>query len=337
MVTGQAQEVINDALRRMEKLSAALTVAQQAQIAAQKAATEAAAAIDTVMKIQGDVVFLQNLLQQFAGMFGTMEATKSGPIEETPPELPPVRHDPDPRLPGRREPISMAGTARSLLGQEEEPPVDFRPTANGPTRRLAASPALASLSEAAGRMSTELIRHRSAILAEAATPAHSGGPEEEDAPPAGRQHPGASEDVNQYIGHFAGPYSLFVRFLHPEVITGGRGFARPGYAGLKQYKQDVTQIAGPVLVSEGWSTGFYRNATTGTRQLLMRLPSALVLVDNPMMPNNMPLVAFTQHGEVQWRQIRTLSVEELRLVHDEIKAEFGRLEDLDKQLPQTQA
>jgi hypothetical protein len=331
MVTGQAQEVMHDALRRMENLSAALTSAQQAQIAAQKAATEASKAIDAVMQVQGDVVFLHNLLQQFSGMFGTMDASASGPTEDTPAGLPPVNTEPDPRLPVR-------GTAGALLGQEPAVPAAFRPTTQAaPARRaLPASPALEGLSQAAERMVTELGRHRAAVQAEQAAPTRRG-PQEEGV--TERRHPGATEDNSQYIGHFAGAHSLFVRFLHPEVTTGGRGFVKPGYAGLKQYKQDISQISADVLKAEqDWLTGFYRNGTTGTRQLFVRLGSAMVLVDNPMMPNNMPLVAFTiGAGPVTWRQIRSLSVDELQTVHDEILAEFHRLEQVDQQLPQARA
>lgn len=327
MVTGQAQEIMQDALRRMEKLSAALTTAQQAQIAAQKAAAEAAKAIESVMQVQGDVVFLQNLFQQFSGMFGTLDAKTSGPTEDTP-MLPAVTHDPDPRL--------TRGTAGALLGQESGAPTEFvraRPTASvAPVARrsLPASPALEGLAEAASGMVAELTRHRQAVQAEQAAPARRG-PEEEGA--VARRHPGAVEDNSQYIGHFAGAHSLFVRFLHPEVTTGGRGFIQPGYADLKQYKQDVTQISANVLYADGWPTGFYRNAQTGTRQLLMRLGTSMVLVDNPMMPNNMPLVAFAGAGVgIQWRQIRSLTVDELQTVHDEILAEVRRLEEVDQQL-----
>lgn len=334
MVTGQAKDVMLDALRRMENLSAALTTAQQAQIAAQKAANEAAKAIESVMQVQGDVVFLQNLFQQFSGMFGTLDAKASGPTEDTP-ALPPLNTDPDPRL--------SRGTAGALLGQDPTLPTEFAPRARtaapvspmtpaAPRRSLPASPALEGLAEAANGMVSELVRHRAAVQAEqaAGTPARRG-PQEEGT--VERRHPGATEDNSQYIGHFAGAHSLFVRFLHPEVTTGGRGFIQPGYADLKQYKQDVTQISADVLQSDGWPTGFYRNGQSGTRQLLLRLGSAMVLVDNPMMPNNMPLVAFTKlGGTIQWRQIRSLSVDELQLVHDEILAEVRRLEEVDQQL-----
>jgi len=331
MITGNAQEVVQDALGRMERITTTLTTVQNAQIAAQKAATEAAKAIEAVGQIQGDMVFLQNLLQQFSGAFGTLNASATGPTEEGNPVLPPVNTDPDPRLPSR-------GTARALLGQEPEAPSTFRrPPASTPAtqapqqRTLPASPALEGLAEAAGRMVGELVHHRRAVQAEqAANPQRRGGPTEEA--PSTRTNPGATEDNHQYIGHFAGPHSLFVRFLHPEVTTGGRGFIKPGYADLKQYKQDVTQIAAPVLMQEDWPTGFYRNAQSGTRQLMLRLPSALVLIDNPMMPNNMPLVAFSQDPSAQWRQIRTLTVEELNVLHDEIRALFEQLEQQDKAL-----
>lgn len=349
MVTGNAQEVVNDALRRMENLSAALTAAQQAQILAQKAAAEAAKAIETVMQVQGDVVFLQNLLQQFAGMIGTLDATQSGPTEDAPAKfgLPQVNRNPDPMVPQRRGPVSLAGTAGALLGQEPEAPAAFSPAAETRPGRLPASPALGSLSgntrpalealgAAAGRMVGELSRHRDALRSASLDAGGSAsGPQEEVEPPQGRQHPGATEDNSQYIGHFAGAHSLFVRFLHPEVTTGGRGFVKPGYAGLKQYKQDVSQISADVLSTQNdWLTGFYRNGTTGTRQFFAKLDSALVLVDNPMMPNNFPLIAFRTTGPVVWRQVRTLSVEELRLVHDQLLALFHEMEDLDRNMPQ---
>lgn len=354
MVTGNAQEIMNDALRRMENLSTALTMAQQAQILAQKAATEATKAIDTVMKVQGDVVFLQNLMQQFAGMFATMDATQSGPTEHPPMKfgLPPVNYEPDPMVPGQRPgPISMMGTAGALLGQEPEVPTTFAPphTRVSTPRRLPASPALGSLGttrpalealgDAAGRMVGELTRHRQALQAEAGgVPARRSGPQEEVEPPQGRQHPVATEDNSQYVGHFAGAHSLFVRFLHPEVTTGGRGFVKSGYAGLKQYKQDISQISADVLSAEDdWLTGFYRNGTTGTRQFFVKLDSAMVLVDNPMMPNNFPLIAFRTASPVVWRQLRTLTVDELHVVHDQLLALFKELEVIDRNTPQAQA
>lgn len=348
MVTGNAQEVMNDALRRMEKLSAALTAAQQAQILAQKAAAEAVKAIETVMQVQGDVVFLQNLMQQFAGMFGTLDATQSGPTEDAPGKLglPPVNREPDPAAaPQRRGPVSLGGAASALLGQEPPPPAEFETTPAARPSRLPASPALGSLSgntrpalealgAAAGNMVAELGRHRAALRAEAAgAPGSAAGPQEEVEPPQGRQHPGATEDNSPYIGHFAGAHSLFVRFLHPEVATGGRGFVKPGYAGLKQYKQDISQISADVLSTQNdWLTGFYRNGTTGTRQFFAKLDSAMVLVDNPMMPNNFPLIAFRTASPVVWRQVRTLTVEELRLVHDQLIALFHEMEDNDRTL-----
>jgi hypothetical protein len=353
MVTGNAQDVMNDALRRMENLSAALTTAQQAQILAQKAAQEATKAIDAVMKVQGDVVFLHNLMQQFAGMFGTMDAAQSGPTEDAPAQfgLPPVNREPDPMVPvQRRGPVSLVGTAGALLGQEPAAPTEFAPAASARPGRLPASPALGSLGGntrpalealgvAAERMVGELGRHRAAVQAETGgAPARRSGPQEEVEPPQGRQHPGATEDNSQYIGHFVGAHSLFVRFLHPEVTTGGRGFVKPGYAGLKQYKQDVSQISADVLNAENdWTTGFYRNGTTGTRQFFVKLDSAMVLVDNPMMPNNFPLIAFRTTGPVVWRQLRTLTVEELRLVHDQLRALFQEMEEIDRNTPQARA
>lgn len=346
MVTGNAQEVMNDALRRMEKLSAALTTAQQAQILAQKAAAEATKAIETVMQVQGDVVFLQNLLQQFAGMIVTLDASQSGPTEDvsTKIDLPPVNRDPDPMLPPqRRGSTAASGAAGAMLSQEPAPPADFPAPQSVRPARLPASPALGNLGnntrpalealgEAASRMVDELGRHRSAIQAASAS---GSGPQEEVEPPQGRQQPAVSEDNSQYIGHFVGARSLFVRFLHPEVTTMGRGFVKPGYAGLKQFKQDISRISADVLSAQNhWLTGFYRNETTGARQFFAKLDSAMVLVDNPMMPNNFPAIAFRTPGPVTWRQIRTLSVDELRTVHDELIAEFARLEQLDRNTPQ---
>jgi hypothetical protein len=350
MTNGSAQDVLNDALRRVENINAALTQAQNAQIACQKAVTEAAKAIDAVMRAQPDTTFLQVLMQQFAGLIGDLDATASGGATEEI-ALPALNREPDPRV---RQPVSLTAlgnTASALLGQEPEPPTPFAAPerraapaapvapvtpAAAPRRRLAASPALEQLGAAAGNMAKELIARKQDIERSAA---RQGPTVEEDPAVASRLHPPAEEDVSQYVGHFAGPQSLFVRFLSPEITTGGRGFAAPNYAGLKQYKQDITQLSINVLLEENFVTGFYRNGKTGTRQFFMRLPGALVLLDNPMMPNNFPLFAINDRasGTVVWRQVRTLTVSELRTIHDEIIDEFRRLETIEAQAAQQQA
>jgi hypothetical protein len=111
MTNGSAQDVLNDALRRVENINAALTQAQNAQIACQKAVTEAAKAIDAVMRAQPDTTFLQVLMQQFAGLIGDLDATASGGATEEI-ALPALNREPDPRV---RQPVSLTALGNTLL------------------------------------------------------------------------------------------------------------------------------------------------------------------------------------------------------------------------------
>lgn len=335
MNTGSAQELLADAQKRMENVNALVSTAMQTAIQVQKIVEEQVKIVDRLMAAQNDIVYLQTLMSQFGNIMGSLgEELGRGPTPDTvAAALPPLKTDADERLPSSRRAFS---TASAALGQDPEPPTALP---GGEARaRLAASPALRRLSEATTHMASELLKHRDAVQHEQAAPARRGPTPDTDAPSA-RARPGPSEDTSQYIGHFSGPASLFVRFMSPEVTTGGRGLAAPGFGGLSVWKDDVSQVPPEVILEDNWSTGFYRNSRTGVRQFFMRLPSALVLLDNPLLPNNFPVVGLHNRttGKVDWRQIRSLTVPELSVLHDEIIAEFQRLDELDKQMPNARA
>lgn len=92
-----------------------------------------------------------------------------------------------------------------------------------------------------------------------------------------------------------GRKSVFCRYFAPNTFAGGRGFLQIGHAGLKQYSQDV--LAVPTVKLLTWPTGFYFNAKTGARQLMVNIPIGLVVVDDTDKPDSQP-VLLPRHPEL---------------------------------------
>lgn len=76
----------------------------------------------------------------------------------------------------------------------------------------------------------------------------------------------ATED--SVMNQFMGENSLFVEFLSPEVITGGKGKIRPTKS-LPQFEESITHA--PLFRVMGWPTGFYLDYVTREVQFLLHV------------------------------------------------------------------
>lgn len=238
------------------------------------------------------------LEERYAGSLTLVRnATDAGqvlPTEE--PALPPVRFD---------EPTNAVEAVLNAIA----PGFSESPVAS--PARHPASAALGELAQVAGALSTNL---RGALekvrdARDAAAPGQPAaeGPAEEE------------PDNRPYLGHFFGPHSVFMHMLSPEMHPGGRGFAKPGYGGLKQYSADITRTALSTL--ETWPSGFYRGSK-GERQLYLNLPEGRVLVQNVSDLGALPVLAHST-GFVP---VSALRVAQLKALHDGIGSYFRGLE-----------
>lgn len=67
-----------------------------------------------------------------------------------------------------------------------------------------------------------------------------------------------------------GPDGLLARYLSKEIFVYGKGVLKPGSL-LKSYEDDI--FTAPAATMLLWNSGFYRNRTNGSQQLLLRAPN----------------------------------------------------------------
>jgi hypothetical protein len=79
--------------------------------------------------------------------------------------------------------------------------------------------------------------------------------------------------VPQYV---VSPGERLTQYLSPSVLPAGRGFVKPGVAGLKEYRERLPENAEQLCT---WPDGFYRSFSNSIEQCLFKTPSFLVVID----------------------------------------------------------
>lgn len=72
------------------------------------------------------------------------------------------------------------------------------------------------------------------------------------------------------------PGERLTQYLSPSVLPAGRGFVKPGVAGLKEYRERLPENASELMT---WPDGFYRSFSNSIEQCLFKTPTFLVVID----------------------------------------------------------
>lgn len=132
------------------------------------------------------------------------------------------------------------------------------------------------------------------------------------------------EKYDEQVRHFVGVGSLFSRHLSPTVIASGKGFLKPGVAGLHQYSEDILQLT-PARMAE-WPAGFYRDHVSAEMQFFLITTRGLVVV--PMLPRSdqMPQVALAPYtSQTQLVAINTLPMLDMLMLKEAVEAVLKNL------------
>lgn len=187
------------------------------------------------------------------------------------------------------------------------------PSTEQPVRR-AASTELSGLAQAADTAAASL---RTALgRVDAARTA------ERDGPPVEGARRATNPMAAQLNDPLTGPRSVFVKFLAPDVLAGGRGFVKPDYAGLEQYAVDL--LAQGAAQHTGWPSGFYR-AESGARQFFVNLPECKVILPD-VGSGTAAAVLSVNDGQSTWIPVTRLTPEIRKNIHDLLVSYFRRLE-----------
>jgi hypothetical protein len=73
----------------------------------------------------------------------------------------------------------------------------------------------------------------------------------------------------------SGFFTLFQKYLSPQVYTDGRGFIKPNKT-FGQYEEDIAELSYEYL--RPWPSGFYRNKDTKETQLLVNVQDKYIFV-----------------------------------------------------------
>lgn len=136
---------------------------------------------------------------------------------------------------------------------------------------------------------------------------------------AGAAAPAPTTD--DYLAHFIGSGSVFAKYFSPEVYRLGRGFVKPGYGGFGEWTEDALRVAPAHLREFDWPSGFYTDSETKLQQFFMSNAKLQVLVTN--LPNDNIDVSVSFAPFDQRVSVRTLSVEQMKLVYGIINAIFN--------------
>lgn len=150
--------------------------------------------------------------------------------------------------------------------------------------------------------------------------------------------PGAAPNVPQkrtdhtagLMATFVGFRSMFAQALSPEIMTGGRGFMKPGFARMQYFAQDILEEDYGMLVQ--WSSGFYTSKKTRSMQLFLNTAAGLVLLD-PIDMNAEPLVMLLGADRPKsWIPVSQLDEQMMIILATAISSVFKQLENNDRVL-----
>lgn len=244
---------------------------EQFQIQLLEAANEVSSARELLAKAQSK---LMSIIGQ-AHVFGVPKTVIPATDTPVPPAVAPAQPDTAPQKISDL-PVSGTTTAVAARAAWTPPSLDFSDEALADVPRSAKSTPAPRTSAPAAQPETA-----------------ASGPTEEVSETDRIQ---AFEDQrkSEQLGHFMGIGSLFARYLSPDVISSGKGFLRPGVAGLKQYSEDVNKLSTSKLMA--WPTSFYRDQSSKCQQFLVVCDKGALVV--PQLPdsNVMPKVSLKQPG-----------------------------------------
>lgn len=243
------------------------------------------------------------------------EATLNAPADGTVLELPPARHD---------EPLQErtypASEPLRLLAERERERSALDPIEEDRIRqqRFAIEQSLDGLRKLKELRSAP----KGPTLAGQAGSQYTGEDSAESAsgPKEMKGEPPKREAAEALFPYFTGPASIFKGFLSPELLAGAKGFAKPGYAGLKQYEDDI----GDKLPEEvfKWPSGFYYKAQENQRQLFLNLGSFGVFLADTAREDIRPLFLMSIDNKVVWVQMHQMPAGALEDIRRRLVAHF---------------
>lgn len=109
--------------------------------------------------------------------------------------------------------------------------------------------------------------------------------------------------------------------LSPEIMAGGRGFAKPGELDMKQYKEDVRSFSAGDI--NGWPSGFYRDSNDSSTQFLLQT-------------QNWYLVVGSKRTEAVYKDVNTAAMVHLP-AGERFDLKYLNIDQLNEVLKETQA
>jgi len=325
-------EFAANAILRLQRIGTALPALQQALmgyykvgIELQKLLADNQPMMNDVMSIQTDVTYLEQQMHGLAGMLAQRSAAETSSPTHSHGDGHSHSHDHGhlPHAHARLQPRTVPTPEQAPVpaaAAEDVPSFVLSP--DQPEVKSDRVSAALQKMQTASEQASKLIHDAKLDLAEAQA-GHVVPPTEESS-----EAPVAVVDREHLLTALAGPRSIFTHYLSPEVMQGGRGFAKPGYAGLKAYRDDLTKVPPGHLVE--WFSGFYRNEATNDRQLLLKFPGILVLLDKLQDPNAIGLVAIHNKQNGRWNPITSLDNSSITALMVLIRDYFHHLENVDK-------
>lgn len=136
-----------------------------------------------------------------------------------------------------------------------------------------------------------------------------------------------SERAN-LLAMMEGPKNVFLTYLSPSVVDGGRGYIKPNGT-FCQYEEDAMTADPERLFA--WPSGFYRNALTRESQFHVRIMMEngvtwMFCLDNlPLADGNQRIITRTLTGENLIKALADISNDDLTAIISELQTTMNKL------------